>query len=66
MSQRLTQCCTLRYTQRFSGWLPSALARALEWSGVEAYQGREYLQSDEVVAGRVLPLMPAIGKAGEA
>lgn len=47
---------------------PSRLAEApaLEWSGVEAYQGKEYLQSDEVVAGRLLPLTPAIGKAGEA
>ena len=65
MSRRLTQCHTHRYTQCFSGLVPSALARALEWSGVRAYQGKEYLRSDEVVAERLLPLTPAIGKAGE-
>lgn len=51
MTQRRTQCHTHRYTQCFSGWIPSALARALEWSGVRAYQGGEYLRSTEVGEG---------------
>ena len=39
MSHPLTQRYTDRYTHCSSDWMPSALARALEWSGM-AYQGR--------------------------
>jgi hypothetical protein len=39
MSHPLTQRYTDRYTRCSSDWMPSALARALEWSGM-AYQGR--------------------------
>lgn len=63
MSQPRTQRHTHRYTECFSGGLPSALARALEWSGVEAYQGKEYLRSDEVGRGSSPSGAAEIGKA---